>query len=45
MTRSSYALLGITAVAAIARFATLDLQSFDFDEAIIWLYAKGLTSP
>jgi mannosyltransferase len=35
MSRTSYALLGITAVAAIARFTTLDLQSFDHDEAII----------
>jgi len=34
MSRPSYALLGITAVAAIARFATLDLQSFDHDEAV-----------
>lgn len=34
MTRRSYALLGITAVAAIVRFATLDLQSFDHDEAV-----------
>ena len=34
MSRPSYALLGITAVAAIVRFATLDLQSFDHDEAV-----------
>ena len=34
MSRRSYALLGITAVAAIVRFATLDLQSFDHDEAV-----------
>jgi mannosyltransferase len=34
MSRTSYALLGITAVAAIARFTTLDLQSFDHDEAV-----------
>ena len=34
MTRPSYALLGITAVAAVVRFATLDLQSFDHDEAV-----------
>lgn len=34
MSRASYALLGITAVAAIVRFATLDLQSFDHDEAV-----------
>ena len=32
--RRSYALLGITAVAAVVRFATLDLQSFDHDEAV-----------
>src|SRR4051812_25659600 len=29
-----YALLGITAVGAIVRFATLDGQSFDHDEAV-----------
>jgi N-acetylglucosamine-6-sulfatase len=29
-----YALLGVTAVAAIVRFATLDAQSFDHDEAV-----------
>jgi len=34
MSRRSYVLLGITAVAAIVRFATLDLQSFDHDEAV-----------
>ena len=34
MTRSSYALLGITAAAAVVRFATLDVQSFDHDEAV-----------
>ncbi len=34
MSRRSYALLGITAVAAFVRFATLDLQSFDHDEAV-----------
>jgi mannosyltransferase len=34
MSRGSYALLGITAVAAAVRFATLDLQSFDHDEAV-----------
>jgi mannosyltransferase len=34
MSRRLYALLGITAVAAIVRFAALDLQSFDHDEAV-----------
>jgi len=34
MSRPSYALLGITAVAALARFTTLDLQSLDHDEAV-----------
>jgi mannosyltransferase len=34
MSRSSYALLGITAVAAAVRLTTLDLQSFDHDEAV-----------
>ncbi|HXF00524.1 MAG TPA: glycosyltransferase family 39 protein [Solirubrobacterales bacterium] len=34
MTRSSCALLGITAAAAVVRFATLDVQSFDHDEAV-----------
>ena len=29
-----YALVGITAVGAIVRFATLDAQSFDHDEAV-----------
>jgi len=32
--RQVYALLGITAVGAIVRFATLDVQSFDHDEAV-----------
>ncbi|MDQ3729621.1 MAG: glycosyltransferase family 39 protein [Actinomycetota bacterium] len=32
--RTLYALLGLTALAALARFATLDLQSFHHDEAV-----------
>ncbi len=32
--RTLYALLGMTALAALARFATLDLQSFHHDEAV-----------
>ena len=34
MSRPSCALIGITAVAALVRFASLDLQSFDHDEAV-----------
>jgi len=32
--RTLYGLLGLTALAALARFATLDLQSFHHDEAV-----------
>jgi mannosyltransferase len=34
MTRSALVLTGLTLLGAALRFATLDLQSFDFDEAI-----------
>lgn len=34
MTRSAMPLIGLTLLGAALRFATLDLQSFDFDEAI-----------
>ncbi len=34
MSRPSCVLIGITAVAALVRFASLDLQSFDHDEAV-----------
>ncbi|HEV7846222.1 MAG TPA: glycosyltransferase family 39 protein [Thermoleophilaceae bacterium] len=34
MSRSALALVALTVVGAALRFATLDLQSFDFDEAI-----------